>query len=297
MEQDNLSESKPSYRKLDENENRDTYEKNKYILPMIIGGVILLAVILYFALNSQSHYDNGVQYLKQDKYTEALVEFKKVDPDNKDFTMSQSKINYINGLLAYKEGAYPQAKVYLTKVEPGDEYYRESRLMIEKIDMASKQGNLDLLSEKINQNTSGKDTVIIKETVIEKPVEKVGEAETPKEDQQSVRKYKSDLVSLSGKFEAMYQSARNSSIESKKTFVRDMDSLYFEFKKLQPAGQSDKVVELKDAAGSWMQKRLEYINRLISENSVQETKSTIVLKEQGDKDYLLLQTMIKNNQF
>jgi len=271
-------------------------ERNKLILPLVVTGLVLFLLIMYFALSGDSHYDRGLQYLKQDQYTEALVEFQKVDTDEKDFRMAQSKINYINGLLAYKDGVHPQAKVYLTKVEPSDEYYRESRLMIDKIDLASRQGNLESLNEQLKQD---KDTVIIKEKVIETlPPDKVGEAETPDEDLVTSRKYVSSLQNLSSKFEALYQSAKNSSIESKKVFINEMDSLYSEFKKSgYSSGKNAAVSELKQVADSWMQKRISYINRLIADNSVNETNSSLALKEEGDKDYKLLQTMIRNNQF
>lgn len=294
MEQD-PKDIKPEYQEIDKEEVTTYRERNKLILPLVVTGVVLFLIIMYFALSGDSHYDRGLQYLKQDQYTEALVEFQKVDTDEKDFRMAQSKINYINGLLAYKDGVHPQAKVYLTKVEPSDEYYRESRLMIDKIDLASRQGNLESLNEKLKQD---KDTVIIKEKVIETSPDKVGEAETPKEDLATSRKYVSSLQNLSSKFEALYQSAKNSSIESKKVFINDMDSLYSEFKKLgSVSGKSGTVSELQQVADSWMQKRISYINRLIAENSVNETNSSLALKEEGDKDYKLLQTMIRNNQF
>jgi len=292
MEQDpkNRNQSYEAIR----NEDQTTYpEKNKMILPLVVTGIVLFLIIMYFVLSGQSHYERGLQYLKEDQYTEALVEFQEVDTDEKDFRMSQSKINYINGLLAYKDGVYPQSKLYLAKVEPSDEYYREARLMMDKIDLAIKQGNLELLTEQLRQN---KDTVIIKEKVIETAPDKVGEAETRNEDLETSKKYKLEVQNLSGKFEALYQSAKNSSVESKKIFIKDMDSLYSEFKKIENSSEPNaRMRELKQLADSWMQNRISYINRLIAENSVNETNSSLALKEEGDKDYKLLQTLIRNN--
>ncbi|MEP7145734.1 MAG: hypothetical protein ABI792_01860, partial [bacterium] len=110
-------------------DNNTIPDRNKS-LPLILGGLgaLLIAVILYFALSGESNYEKGVKYLKQKQYTEALVDFQKVDPGDKDFRMAQSKINYINGLKSYNDNMYPQAKTYLTKVDPADEYYRESQL-------------------------------------------------------------------------------------------------------------------------------------------------------------------------
>jgi len=294
MEQDPKN-TKSEYQEIHKEEVTTYPERNRWVLPLVATGVVLFLIIMYFALSGESHYDRGVQYLKQDQYTAALVEFQKVDTDEKDFRMAQSKINYINGLLAYRDGVHSQAKIYLAKVEPSDEYYRESRLMMDKIDLASRQGNLESLNEKLKQE---KDTVVIKERVIETAPDKVGEAETRNEDLEASRKYKSTLQNLSGKFESVYQSAKNSSVESKKAFIKDMDSLYSEFKKIgSVSGHNEAISELKQVADSWMQKRISYINRLISENSVNETNSSLALKEEGDKDYKLLQTMIRNNQF
>ncbi|MEO6695364.1 MAG: hypothetical protein ABIY50_10915 [Ignavibacteria bacterium] len=288
--EENRNSPKPPYREI--NEENDNYrEKNKLTIPLVIAGVVLLLLIMYFAMSGDSNYDRGLKYLKQQQYTEALVEFQKVDTDEKEFRMAQSKINYINGLLTYKEGNYPQSKLYLTKVEPSDEYYREARLMIDKMDLASKQGNLELLTEQLKQD---KDTVIIKERVIEKQPDKVGGAETRTDDTESIRKYRTALESISGKFEALYQTAKSASVPVKKEYVTDMDSLYSEFQKFT-SGQSSGTTELRQLANSWMQKRMSHINRLIAENSVSDTKSTMALKEEGDKDYRLLQSMIRNN--
>jgi hypothetical protein len=43
------------------------------------------------------------------------------------------------------------------------------------------------------------------------------------------------------------------------------------------------VIDLKSLAARWMSKRIEYINKLISENSIGVTNTTRSAKEEGDK--------------
>jgi hypothetical protein len=50
------------------------------------------------------------------------------------------------------------------------------------------------------------------------------------------------------------------------------------------------VLDYKNAVTRWMSKRIEFINKLIAENSVSVTNNTRSAKEEGDK----LFTMAKN---
>ncbi|MEO8664284.1 MAG: hypothetical protein ABI462_02215 [Ignavibacteria bacterium] len=269
--------------------DRDTPESKNKLLTYLLSalGVILIAVLLFFALSGESNYDKGVKYLHQKQYSEALAEFQKVDPADKEFRMAQSKINYINGLRAYNDNIYSQAITYLTKVDPADEYYRESQLMIDKMNMASKQQtDLELLSEQVKKD---KDTVIIKEKVVEAPQTTINEA-SPKADMSMLK-----IENLVNKFELEYQSALKSNIETKQIHLRNMDSLYSEFQKLDSKGDEGATLDIRKLADSWMQKRETFINRLISENTVNETGSTHSLKEDGDREYSLLISRLKNS--
>lgn len=275
------------------NEHNNYKEGNSLKIPVSASIIILTLIILYFSLFNESDYDTGLKYLKQNQYTEAIVEFQKLNTDDNNFRLAQSKINYINGITAYKNGFYKQSILFLAKVESSDEYYLESQILMEKIDPANKHSNLESLSEQLNRVN---DTVIIKEKIIELPKEKVTEAEKSNSDLNTNRRYISVIQNLSGKFEILYQSAKNSGMESKKIFLTEMDSLYTEFKKYENNPEQDsKMQELNHITDSWMGKRLSYIKGLITENTVNESNKSVTLMEQGDKDYKLLLDIIINN--
>src|SRR5260221_5627822 len=126
----------------------------------IISALLLLSVITllftgcsYFGM---SNYEKGTIFLKDKKFSEALHEFQKVDPDNTNFTNAQSKINYINGLLAFNDGRKSEASVFLSKVLTNDEYYHDSQLMLEKINEANIENDLQ---SQIDELKNKKDTV------------------------------------------------------------------------------------------------------------------------------------------
>ena len=123
-------------------------KKDRAKLAIIIaGGILIIAALILIFANSESHYVKGVKYLNQKQYTEALSEFQRVDTSDKDFSKAQSKINYIKGLDAFNNGLKTEAKSYLVRVDTTDEYYHDAQLMIEKIDLANKQGDIDADTE------------------------------------------------------------------------------------------------------------------------------------------------------
>ncbi|MEO8209341.1 MAG: hypothetical protein ABI840_02180 [bacterium] len=258
----------------------DMNNRRKLVWTITGLGAVLLMVILFFVLNGESDYDKGQKYLKQKQYAEALVEFQKVEPEDKDFRMAQSKINYINGLRAFNGGLKMEAKSYLVRVEHQDEYYNESVLMIEKIDLASRESDLQKLTEALKSN---KDTVIIREKIADTSGQKIKEAGTVSKLDDRSKIYFINLEKSVKDFESHYLIARNAKTSSKGEFVV-MDSLYSKFTELDP-GAAPENIELKDLSKTYMQKRIEYIQNSLGENSATETTKLKYLREDGDKIY------------
>ena len=45
------------------------------------------------------------------------------------------------------------------------------------------------------------------------------------------------------------------------------------------------LLELKDLMSKWMNRRIDFINRLIADNTINETPNSRALKEEGDRLY------------
>ena len=52
-------------------------------------------------------------------------------------------------------------------------------------------------------------------------------------------------------------------------------------------------MELNKKAASWMNKRIEFISRLIKDNSAAETNTSRSIKEEGDKLYYAVNQQMK----
>lgn len=267
---------------------RSMNEIKKNIL--VISGIFLLLFLITVvfsgcSLFGKSDYEKGTSFLKDKKFTEALYEFQKVDPDNKNFSNAQSKINYINGLLSFNDGKKPEAIVFLSKVKSDDEYYHDAQLMLQKINEAS-IGN-DLQSQ-IDELKNNKDTVIIRKEVSgipkknKEPIDPVVKA-----DQEISRKYVSDAGSIISRFEGFYQSARTAPLTTKSDYGKNLEAVNKEFNVLKYSAQNKDagVNELKRLASEYMNKRIAFIHMLISEKSVNETTTSRPLKDEGDRLY------------
>lgn len=262
---------------------------NKNNIIVVIGAFLLLAIIavafVWFIYLKESDYEKGVNFLKDKKFTEAIYEFQKVDPDNKNFSNAQSKINYINGLQYFNEGKNTEAVVFLSKVKPDDEYYHDARLMLDKINEAS-TGN-DLQSQ-IDALKNKKDTVIIKkEYTGTTKKEKEPIDPTKQADLELTRRFVSDAGNSISRFESLYQTARTAPLSQKSDYGKSLESVQKEFNSFKYAAQNKDagVLELKRLTGDWMSKRIEFIRRLISDKSVSETDLSRPLKEEGDRLY------------
>jgi hypothetical protein len=268
-------------------EIKDRQKKSSFSKVIITFLLLLITTVLviWYLSSGNSNYENGMNYTKEKKYTEALYEFQKVAPDNKDFNNAQSKINYINGLQNYESGNNQAAIVYLQKVRTDDEYFQASKLMIEKINESNLAGNM---KSQIDSLKGVKDTVIIqKQTTVYNG--KAQETTDPQiqADIESSRKYLSELSSAISRFEGLYQSARTAPLNTKSDYSKSMESLDKESSNFKySAGKKDEgVVELKRLTSQWMDKRISFIRQLISERSVSETNLSRPTKEEGDRLY------------
>lgn len=280
---------------MDNNNTQNTYgddlnrKKNRSSIPLIITTFLLLflvtGAVLWYVFAWKSDYEKGANYLREKQFTEALFEFQKVSPADKDFNNAQSKIYYINGLRSFEEGKNPEAIVFLSKVIANDEYYHDAQLMIEKINDFNSGGSLLAQIDSLKKN---KDTVIIqKHTTINN-----GKAEEPvnpqiQADIELSREYISKLSSSISRFEGVYQSARTAPLNTKSDYNKSMESLDKESNNLKySAGNKDEgVLELKRLTSQWMDKRISFIRQLISERSVSETNLSKPTKEEGDRLY------------
>jgi hypothetical protein len=142
------------------------------------------------------------------------------------------------------------------------------------------------------------DTLIIKnESSVEKGKEKIQdkvkvEIET---DEAVTKKFISQEKDLIEKFESLYQSAYSAKVDSKKNYLSNMQSVISSLNALSyNAKEKDaEALELKQKAAAWMNKRTEFISKLINDNSVKETNTSRSLKEEGDKLYFGVTSQMK----
>ncbi len=239
----------------------------------------VLTAIIFIACSTNDHYKNGKEYLSNKRYPEALAEFQQVTNGEKDYRLAQSKIAYIQGLQSFNDSLFNSAEVQLAKVAGDDEYFHEAQLMLDKI---NQRKNVTQVPKT--------DTLIIKEEVTgtkgnERSKENIkAEIET---DAEATKKFISQEKDLIEKFESLYQSAYSASVDSKKNYIENMRSVITRLNALSyNAKEKDaEALELKQKAAAWMSKRVDFINRLISDNSVRETNTSRSIKEEGDKMY------------
>ena len=294
MEKEEGSNKEISNRK--NTEDLQSRKANKKNIMIVIGVLLLLAiitgVIIRYIYLGESDYEKGANFCKDKKFTEALYEFQKVDPDNKDFSNAQSKINYINGLLSFNDGKQMEAIVFLSKVRTDDEYYHDAQLMLEKINEASVVNDLQ---SQIDALRNKKDTVIIKKEVTETK-RKIVEPPDPnlQTDLKFSRKFVSDVGSCISRFESLYQSARTAPLSTKSDYGKSLESVNKEFISLKYMAQNKDagVLELQRLTGEWMSKRIAFIRQLITEHSVSETDASRPLKEEGDRLYTAMMSQM-----
>ena len=252
--------------------------------------VMAVAMIVLFIASGCSgnkSYETGLELLKGKKYTEAIAEFQKVPTGEKNFRLAQSKINYIQGVMAFDDSLFSAAELRLEKVEADDEYFHDSQLMIDKI----------LQRNKITEAPKT-DTLIIREEVTGiKGREKETEKETvkAKTDAEMTAAYVKQTKNLIDQFESLYQSGYKASVESKSNYLSNMSSVSGKLRGLSyNAKEKDaEAMELNKKAASWMNKRIEFISRLIKDNSAAETNTSRSIKEEGDKLYYAVNQQMK----
>ena len=233
------------------------------------------------------HYEQGKEYISKKQYTLAISEFQKINAGEKDFRLAQSKINYIQGLLSFNDSLFETAEVQLVKVASDDEFYHESQLMLDKIN-----------KRKLSTLIPRTDTLIVREEETgskgeEKTKDKIKvEVET---DFDITKKFTSQQRSLIENFQSAYANAYSAAVDSKKKYLDDMRSiaerlnaLSYEAKEKDPS-----ALELKKRTTSWMNKRIEFIQKIIKEKTEKETNTSRSLKEEGDKLYFAVTEQLK----
>lgn len=241
--------------------------------------LILIIFITIAGCSATGHYENGKELLAKKQYPEAIAEFQKVEAGHKDFRLAQSKIAYIQGLQAFNDSLFNAAEVQLARVSGDDEYYHESQLMLDKI------------TQRKNDTYIPKtDTLVIREEVSgtkgeEKSKEKI-KVEV-KSDAELTTEFIKKEIELIEKFESLYQSAYTAGVESKSNYLSNMKSVASRLNALDYGAKEKDVyaLELRQKATAWMNKRVEFITRLVNDNTIRETNTSRSLKEEGDKLY------------
>ena len=90
--------------------------------------------------------------------------------------------------------------------------------------------------------------------------------QTAAKDDQTAKNYVLNLERLVNKFESAYKSARTAPMGTKQEYLTKMNSIYEEFTKLKyNSSDNAMVMDLKRLVGTWMDKRMNYIDKLILE--------------------------------
>ena len=249
--------------------------------------LVLIIILTAVGCSKTEPYEKGKELLAKKQYTEAIAEFQKIDAIEKDYRLAQSKIAYIQGLQSFNDSLFSAAEVQLVRVASDDEYYHESQLMLDKINQ-----------RKMSSIIPKTDTLIVREEIIgskgeDKSQDKV-KAET-ESDLDKTAKFTAQLRDLIEKFESLYQSAYTSGVSSKENYLTNMRSVASRLNALD-YGAKEKdanALELKQRATAWMNKRIEFIGRLIKDNTAAETNTSRSLKEEGDKLYYSVTQQIK----
>lgn len=271
---------------IDKSTNQRERSGGKGLMFAVIGALVLVVIVVLVLMSREGHYEKGNNYLKEKRYAEALSEYNKIDANEKEFAAAQSKINYINGLEAYNKNMYDAAELYLSKVAANDEYFDAAQLMREKMKLLTEQNN----KPKIDSVVSRKDTIIIKQETPNTPgTTKVEEAVN---DADLSKRFYAKLDRIINSFEGQYQSASVAEIPSKKDYLSKMESLRRDLiNSVYEAKEKDAdLVQLKNDINTWVDKRIAYINKLISENSANVTNTSRSIKEEGDKLYFKMNT-------
>lgn len=275
------------------NHEKDSLDDKNTLLKtiLLIIGISGVFVMLVFFFNRDSDYEKGMGLLNNKNYSEALIEFQKVGPAEEEFEIAQSKINYIKGITAFDKGSRSEALMLLAKVDKSDQYYRETQLLIEKINFDKTRVDLETLSRKINLH-SGEE--MSEKNITETDPEKVNEAEPNSALTNNNNALTEPLHDLISQFEYQYKSAEAPGSSTKIENLRIMDSLYTYHINSNLSRKGDAaLIEIKRTAESWMRLRIDLVNELIRNNS-DETKTIAIIKEEGDKLYSKLLTLLKS---
>lgn len=184
---------------------------------------------------------------------------------------------------------YAAAITYLSKVTPDDEYFHDSQLMIQNINESAED---DRLKAKLDSLSRFKDTVIVKHETSD-PKGGNNNISEAISDNELNKRYFVKLKNIISNFETNYQSAAVAEVVSKRAILIKWKQSAGTWL-IQPMRQRKRrsSFAVKNDINTWADKRIAYINKLISENSVRETNTSRSLKEEGDKLYVRVKTQL-----
>ncbi len=220
------------------------------VIVLLVGVIGVMTYMLFF---STSDYDQGMIYLRDKQYEAALIEFQKVPPADEDYNFAQSKINYITGLKLFNENKMDEAAPYLKEVAINDEFANEVKFMMEKIEIDVKQKELE---EQLKEDEQKKIEDAQKET------------EQKIKDSEAGKKFLTELLKLSDRFESEYQLSRVESSATMKANLRNLNDIRQQIfdAKYEAENQDQQIIDFRSLLDQMMKSRIAVVQEVISEN-------------------------------
>jgi hypothetical protein len=240
----------------------------------IIATIIFTAIVIiyYLLILQDSYYDNGVKYIREQNYDLALFELQQIPPSDSRYKDALSKINYIKGIRHFYDNQYNEAKIYLNLVEPNDEFYSDAKIILGRIETSEKDNQLlsQLESEQRMQE-----------------IEAEKESIEQLKNEESSQRFATNLIRFSDKFESELQLAKIENPVGMKSSLRTLSDLRQQMIDYEyAAAQRDpELISFKNLLNQWMSKRIQYLQKLITENALNEedaSESARKLKNEGD---------------
>jgi tetratricopeptide (TPR) repeat protein len=113
----------------------EIYKKKRKLFIYGISSLILvsMALLLYYFLIYNNSYRQGMTFLKNKDYSQALEKFSEIDSTSHSYVQLQSAINFAKASKYFEEQNYKDAIIYFKKVDANSDFYEETKLNIDKI--------------------------------------------------------------------------------------------------------------------------------------------------------------------